>query len=62
MKEADAQRLKLIEAQDTLEQLLVGKEVRLYVEGQPLTQDFVINRVNIEIEMHEDTIKRVWFG
>lgn len=62
MKEADVQRLKLIEAQNTLEQLLVGKEVRLYVEGQPLTQDFVIDRVNIEIEMHEDTIKRVWFG
>ena len=62
MKEADAHRLKLIEAQNTLEQLLIGKEVRVYSEGQPLTQDFVINRVNIEIEMHEDTIKHVWFG
>ena len=50
-----------------LSQLLVGKEVRVYSEGQPLTQDFVIDRVNIEIDfgsgkLGPDTIKRVWFG
>ena len=61
MTEAEVQRLKIVQAQDTLEKL-VGKEVRLYTEGQPLTQDFVIDRVNIEVDIKTDIAKRVWFG
>ena len=60
--EWERQRLKLVEAQNKLNELLVGKEVRVYVEGSPLTQDFVIGRVNIELDEETANIKGVWFG
>jgi len=41
--------------------LLFGKAVRVYNKGDMLTQDFIPERVNIELSA-EKKILRVWLG
>ena len=45
-----------------LEWILVGRPLRVYHTGDPLTLDLQVDRVNIELSKTTDQIVRVWFG
>ena len=41
---------------------LVGRPVRVYHDGDLITQDFISGRVNIVLEIESQIIKDIWFG
>lgn len=42
---------------------LIGRPLRVYQSGDPLTDDYIANRVNIEVESLTGTvIVDIWFG
>jgi hypothetical protein len=46
---------------DYLAAELLAKQARVYHTGDMLTQDFVPERVNIELS-HDNKIVRIWLG
>jgi len=41
---------------------MIGKKLRVYREGDAITKDLDINRVNIELHRENDIVLNVWFG
>lgn len=41
---------------------LIGKRIRLYVEGDPITQDHRLDRANIVLASTDAAVKDIWFG
>jgi hypothetical protein len=46
----------------TLEAMLVGHNVRVYIEGDMLTQDYRLDRINIELDKKTRRVRKVWLG
>lgn len=46
---------------DKLISTIIGKAVRIYKTGDILTQEFIPDRVNIELS-NTDKIVRIWMG
>ena len=46
----------------TLEAMLVDKTVRVYTEGDMLTQDYRLDRINIELDKKTRRVRKVWLG
>lgn len=41
--------------------VLIGKKIRVYKTGEMLTDDYIENRVNIEVSQ-EGLIEKIWYG
>lgn len=41
--------------------ILIGKPSRIYKEGSPVTDDYIPDRVNIEVSQSGEIVK-IWMG